>query len=125
MKYIINRYCIELLDSNLLNKLDVLENFENELFSDLKKRIDNFDTIFNIDFNILKYDTNFKSATYINSIKIFIKKLIDLNTNLNSEVNSIILNELEYDILFNFSNLLDQQRTLYNNQVIRYIKKET
>lgn len=125
MKYIINRDCIELLDSNLLNKLDVLENFENELISDLTKRIDNFDTIFNMDVNILKYDENFKAATYINSIKIFIKKLINLNTNLNSEVNSIILNELEYDILFNFSNLLDQQRTLYNNQVIRYIRKET
>ena len=74
-----------------------------------------------MDINILKYDENFKAATYINSIKIFIKKLIDLN----SGVDSIILNELEYDILFNFSNLLDQQRTLYNNQVIRYIKKET
>lgn len=120
MKYVINRDCIELLDSNLLNKLDVLEDFENELFSDLKKRIDNFDTIFNMDINILKYDENFKAATYINSIKIFIKKLIDLN----EDINSIILNELEYDILFNFSNLLDQQKTLYNNQVIRYIKKE-
>ena len=121
MKYVINRDFIELLDYNLLNKLDVLEDFENELFNSLEKQLNKFDTIFNMDLNILKYNENFKAATYINSIRIFIKKLIDLN----EDINSIILNELEYDILFDFMNLLDQQRTLYNNQVIKYIKKET
>ncbi len=124
MKYIINKDCIELLDSNLLTKLDTLKNFEKELFNVLEKHLNKFDKIFNIEYNIVKYNENFIAATYINYIRIFIKKLIDLNTNLNSKVTSIILNELEFDILFNFSNLLDQQRTLYNNQVIKYIKKE-
>ena len=48
MKYVINRDCIELLDYNLLNKLDVLEDFENELFNSLEKQLNKFDTIFNI-----------------------------------------------------------------------------
>lgn len=122
MFYTIDRDNVELIKQNLSNKLDILKNLKISLFTRLNKEIIKFnkivinkinmDSIEILDFHNKIIDEN----TYI----IQIEKILNKLNNLNDSIISIVIDDLEYDVLFDFYNLINEQGILYSISVSKF-----
>ena len=121
MKYIIDRDSHFISQGYIEDKLDYLEIFEDDLFENLIEQLEKFDEIFNIDFSILTYYNSIKERLQL----IKIKEILNQFLKIESSVSQLILDQLEYDILFHFTDVLQKEREHFSQMIIQKIKELT